>query len=42
MNDIQVETLSGEHTIKAKVDENNHIIESDDDNNEFEASRNFT
>ncbi|WP_054865165.1 CARDB domain-containing protein [Methanosarcina barkeri] len=42
VNDIQVETLSGEHTIKAKVDENNHIIESDDDNNEFEASRNFT
>lgn len=42
VNDIQVETLSGEHTLKAKVDENNHIIESDEDNNEFEASRNFT
>jgi len=42
VNNIQVETLSGEHTLKAKVDEHNHIIESDEDNNEFEASRNFT
>lgn len=42
VNDIRVETMSGEHTIKAEVDEHNHIIESDEDNNEFEASCNFT
>ena len=42
VNDIRVETQSGKHTLRAKVDEHNHIIESDEDNNEFEASRNFT
>ncbi|MDQ1252097.1 MAG: hypothetical protein QG646_1212 [Euryarchaeota archaeon] len=41
MNEIRVETLSGEHTLSSKVDENNHIIESDEDNNEYKTSYNF-
>jgi len=42
VNDIRVETVGGDHTLRAKVDEHNHIVESDEDNNEFEASCNFT
>lgn len=41
-NDIRVETLSGEHTLSAKIDELNHIVESDEDNNESKISCNFT
>jgi subtilase family serine protease len=41
VNEIRVETVGGGHTLRAKVDEHNHIVESDEDNNEFEASCNF-
>jgi subtilase family serine protease len=42
VNEVRVETQNGEHTLSVKVDEPNHIIESDEDNNEFETSSNFT
>ncbi|MDD3043774.1 MAG: CARDB domain-containing protein, partial [Methanosarcinaceae archaeon] len=38
---IRVEALRGEHTLSVKVDERKHIIESDEDNNEFETLFNF-
>lgn len=39
---IRVEALKGEHTLSVKVDEHNNIIESDEDNNGFEKSCNFS
>jgi subtilase family serine protease len=39
--DIRVEVTDGEHALSAKVDENNHIIESDEDNNAYKTSCNF-
>jgi len=38
---IRINVLKGEHTLSVKVDENNDIIESDEDNNEFEKSCDF-
>lgn len=38
---IRVNALKGEHTLSVKVDEHNDIIESDEDNNEFEKSCDF-
>jgi subtilase family serine protease len=40
-NKIRVSAPSGEHTLNVKVDESNHIIESDEGNNEFKTSCNF-
>ncbi len=38
---IRINVLEGEHTLSVKVDEHNDIIESDEDNNEFEKSYDF-
>jgi subtilase family serine protease len=40
-NNIMIETARGEHALSAKVDENNHITESDEDNNAYKTSCNF-
>ncbi|MDD3247745.1 MAG: DUF3344 domain-containing protein [Methanosarcina sp.] len=40
-NEIRVNALKGEHTLSVKVDEHNDIIESDEDNNEFEKCCDF-
>jgi subtilase family serine protease len=39
--ELRVTVSSGEHTLCVKVDEDNHIIESDEDNNEYEISYYF-
>jgi subtilase family serine protease len=38
---IRIASLKGEHALRVRVDENNHITESDESNNEFETSCNF-
>jgi subtilase family serine protease len=39
--DLRATVSGGEHTLCVKVDERNYITESDEDNNEYEASYNF-
>jgi len=39
---IRVEALKGEHTLRVKADEHNNIIESDEENNGFEKSCDFS
>lgn len=38
---IRITSQGGEHTLNVRVDENNHITESDENNNEFETSCTF-